>query len=185
MSAETPARELCGHFARLLGYPGENLAEEARACAALLGEGHPATAPVGRFAAYAAGEKTSRMEELYTATFDLQPLCHPYVGYQLCGESRQRALFLVRLREIYRLHGFAAGPELPDHLAEILRFLAGCGDEDLYRETVSDGLLPAVEKLLLGFDSAGHPYRELLSALRAFLAREAGAEGAPCEEVTA
>ena len=177
MATETFSRRICGHFAKLLGYPGEDLVGEANACAALLGDGHPAFASAERFAAFAEGEKPFRMEEIYTATFDLQPLCFPYVGYQIFGESQQRTLFLIRLQELYRRHGFTSGPELPDHLAEILRFLAQYGEEDLYRETIIDGVLPALDKLLSGFDPAGHPYRELLTALQAFLTQETAATG--------
>jgi nitrate reductase delta subunit len=186
MATKTFSRQVCGRFAILLSYPGENLVKEARSCAALLGDSHPAFASVERFATYAERAKPSRMEEIYTATFDLQPLCYPYVGYQLFGEGQQRTLFLIQLQAFYRRHGFTAGPELPDHLAEILRFLAGCRDDELSGEMIIDGLLPALDKLLSGFDPADHPYRELLSALQAFLTQETSATGvcSPPAEVT-
>ena len=186
MAVETFRRQICGRFAKLLSYPGGDLVTEAQSCAALLGNRHPAFAAVERFAAYAGGEKPYRMEEIYTATFDLQPLCFPYVGYQLFGEGQQRTLFLIQLQALYRRHGFTAGPELPDHLAEILRFLARCAAEELSREMIIDGLLPALDKLLSGFDPIDHPHRELLFALQAFLTQETSATGvcSPPAEVT-
>ena len=38
---------------------------------------------------YAEMEKRplQQLEELYTVVFDMQPVCYPYVGYQLLGES--------------------------------------------------------------------------------------------------
>jgi nitrate reductase delta subunit len=112
----------------------------------------------------------ARVEEIFTATFDLQPACHPYVGYQLCGESQQRTMFLIKLQQLYQQHGFAARSELPDHLSTMLRFISLVADRNCRQELISDGLLPALEKLLQGLDNGEHPYVELLRALQGFLA---------------
>jgi len=121
-----------------------------------------------RFAAFLQGQESARLEELFTATFDLQPVCHPYVGYLLCGESQQRTLFLIRLQQLYRQHGFEPGSELPDHLATLLRFVGTVGDRGCRQELIRDGLLPALEKLASGL-TAEQPYLALIEAVQRFL----------------
>jgi len=114
-----------------------------------------------------------KMRELYTITFDMQPLCYPYVGYQLFGESYKRGAFMAQLNEAYHACGYSAGQELPDHLAVILRFL---GLDSTNRASkfcqalLTSGLTPALEKMLKVFNEGSeNPYAELLAALQLFL----------------
>jgi len=174
MSAELAThQELCRHFAALLSYPQGDMGGAARTCQALLAECHlPAAAELERFCDFVAAQTASRVEEIYTATFDLQPVCHPYVGYQLFGESKQRALFLVKLQECYRRHGYVTGGELPDHLSEVLRFLAKAQDVTARAELMNDGLLPALAKIIQGIEDGEHPYGDVLRALQGFLSGE-------------
>ena len=99
---------ICGHYAVLLSYPGQDLSPTVAACAALLREHPAAVAALERFGDFLQKQSATRIEEVFTATFDLQPVCHPYVGYQLCGESQQRGMFLMQLNQLYRQHGFVA-----------------------------------------------------------------------------
>jgi hypothetical protein len=64
----------------------------------------------------------NRMRRVVHNTFDMQPVCYPYVGYQLFGESYKRGAFMAQLNEAYHAIGYSAGQELPDHLPVILRF---------------------------------------------------------------
>jgi nitrate reductase molybdenum cofactor assembly chaperone NarJ/NarW len=161
---------ICRHFAALLSYPDRKVSQVAAACAELLRTSYPqAVEPLRGFIAFLAAQEAAQVEELFTATFDLQPACHPYVGYQLCGESQQRTLFLIKLQQLYQQHGFKAGTELPDHLATMLHFIGTSGDRHCREELVSDGLLPSLEKMLQGLGDGAHPYADLLRALQNFL----------------
>ena len=92
---------LCRHFADLLSYPDGATRQTAAACAALLRELHPEAAEaLTGFVNFLDAHQPARVEEIFTATFDLQPACHPYVGYQLCGESQQRTMFLIKLQQL-------------------------------------------------------------------------------------
>ncbi len=136
------------------------------------GEFPPAAQALASFRDAMKNLSGSEREEVYTSVFDLQPRCAPYVAYQLCGESRQRTLFLIRLKEIYREHGFETGGELPDHLTEVIGFLAHAPESRAGEELASDGVLPALEKMLGSFgDDDAHPYRFLLQALRNYLSK--------------
>lgn len=157
-------------FARLLEYPEPGLDGSAGECAALLAQVTPAAGPrVERFRRFVAESEHGRVEEVYTSTFDLQPVCSPYVGYHLFGESYERGAFMVKLKGEYRRFGFTCGAELPDHLAVMLRFLAGAPDEALRRALLAECLAPAVAKMVACFAGSANPYGEVVRALGAFI----------------
>ncbi len=63
-------------------------------------------------------------EGLYTRTLDLTPTTAPYVGFTVYGESYQRGELLAALARAFRELGLDPGSELPDHLSNVLRYLA-------------------------------------------------------------
>jgi nitrate reductase delta subunit len=171
-----------GLFAEILDYPApqlasriEELLHRVSSCDRKTGE------YLEQFREFVATTAPAMLEELYTATFDLQPLCYPYVGYQLFGDECRRVMFMAGLREHYRACGFEAGDELPDQLCVILRFLAGRKPEAVERELVSDCLIPSLEKMITGFSTADNPYRQPLRALLRFLAGTSG-DGEPTKK---
>jgi len=167
-------QEICRQFAALLSYPDDCVAQRAAACAGQLKEVNAEACDfVGRFSDFLGASDASRIEEAFTGTFDLQALCHPYVGYQLCGESQQRTMFMLKLAELYRQHAFTSGNELPDHLSEVLRFVGSISDQDCRLEIIRDGLLPALEKMTLGIETENYPYLDLIKALQSFLTETA------------
>jgi nitrate reductase delta subunit len=154
-------------FATLLEYPTASLSTQARECSDLLSSaGSPAAAPLQSFCRTVQELSPARMEELYTRTFDLQAICSPYLGYQLFGESYKRGIFMARLNEGYRVRGFSAGCELPDHLAVVLRFLALGAEGEFSRALLAEGLVPALAKMAQALGSpSDNPYSEVLGAL--------------------
>jgi nitrate reductase delta subunit len=175
-------RTVCEAFSRLLSYPRRDVAGPARQALEALGSGASGDA-LGRFLAHVGATEPASLEELYTATFDLQPACAPYFGHQLLGDGPARGPLLARLVEVYDEEGFRPREELADHVAEVLGFLAvarpGPAREDLLR----DGLLPAVARMIESFEEKQHPYRDLLVAVHAALAPAAvdGQDPAPAE----
>jgi nitrate reductase delta subunit len=64
-------------------------------------------------------------EELFSATFDINPSCVPYAGIHLFGEENfKRGEFMAALFARYEETGFVPNGDLPDHLANLLRFAA-------------------------------------------------------------
>ncbi len=172
------SRELNGHlytaFADLCGYPTSEMAGQAGECLQLLQDACPEAAPaLDAFCLGLESRPLIKMEELYTATFDMQPVCYPYIGYQLFGESYKRGAFMARLNEAYQDLGYSAGHELPDHLSVVLRFLGLDADErrsDFCRTLLAEGLIPALVKMLQAFGpESENPYFGLLSALHLVL----------------
>jgi nitrate reductase delta subunit len=177
MTALQQHQDICCQFSTLLSYPKSNVVAQAVAFSAQLKEiNAEASAAMEGFTSFLAANDINRIEEAFTGTFDLQSLCHPYVGYQLCGESQQRTMFMIKLQEIYKQYGFVSGNELPDHLTEVLRFIGSISDQACRQEIIQDGLLPALEKITKGIESEGHPYVALLNALQSFLSETVTSE---------
>ncbi|PKN91000.1 MAG: hypothetical protein CVU44_21310 [Chloroflexi bacterium HGW-Chloroflexi-6] len=157
-------------FADLLEYPTPATSQQAKQCLEQVRALHPEAA--NALETFSDGlEKLSleKIQELYTITFDMQPVCYPYVGYQLFGESYKRGAFMAQLNEAYHLANYSAGQELPDHLSIILHFLgldSAKREDDFGRALLAEGLPPALEKMLQTFDKQSeNPYFGLLSAL--------------------
>jgi nitrate reductase delta subunit len=102
-------------------------------------------------------------QELFTQTFDLNPVCSLELGWHLFGENYERGLLLVRMREELRAAGISECGELPDHLTYTLRLLP-----ILERERALDFaaaiVLPALMKMLKAIGGKENPYEGLLSA---------------------
>ena len=171
-------------FAELLEYPRPGVAQTARECRTLIAsESAEAAALLGEFAAFAERTPHNTVEEIFTATFDLNATCHPYVGYHMFGEAYKRSALMLELQDRFREHGFDPGVELPDHIAVLLRFMALCPDTELTNEIARDALVPTLEPMTAApeaepveegeeapevFDM-GDDYRRVLHALRLIL----------------
>jgi len=107
----------------------------------------------------------SRLEEIYTSTFDLRADCSLYAGYHLFGDDWRRSSYLVQLRQRYRLRSFPAGAEMPDHIPTMLRFLARPGALEDADEIIGECLIPAVSQILDRIKGAANPYQFILEAL--------------------
>ncbi|HVM72518.1 MAG TPA: nitrate reductase molybdenum cofactor assembly chaperone [Anaerolineales bacterium] len=161
-------------FAGLLEYPTSALPGQVEACIECLDAEPPeAVAMLAKFQHELEHHSPAQMEELYTRTFDMQPVCYPYVGYHLFGESYKRGAFMAKLVEGYRALGYAVENELPDHVAVVLHFLAlgtRARDSEFGRTLLLEGLLPALEKMTAALEGEpSSPYGAVLSALRLVL----------------
>lgn len=156
-------RECLACLAEILSYPSARTPDAARAIL----DRRRGTLPEAEVAAlvrFLGGSSRDRMQELYTATFDLQPACAPYFGHHLLGEdSPMRGPLLAKLAEIYAAQGFQPREELGDHVAEVLRFLAAAPSTPERDDLARDGLLPALHKMIEGFGDETNPYRDVLA----------------------
>lgn len=172
---------LYASFADLLSYPASSIFDQADDCLAQLQDLCPEA--VSAFEHFLRGLRQCELEklmELYTTTFDMQPVCYPYIGYQLFGESYKRGALMAQLNETYRAFGFSAERELPDHIAVTLRFLgldAANREGEFCQSLLRSGLIPALEKMIQPFGAESeNPYFWLLIALQHFLVQIAEKE---------
>ncbi len=167
-------------LADALSYPDADLPRRVRAGAA----GLPAVpgALLARLADRLGALGPGGAEELYTATFDLRPSVSPYAGHHLCGEGPRRNALLAWLAGLRAEAGLRPGAELPDHFAELLRWLAVAGDHAEAPELVILALTPSARSALTALPPE-NPYRDAFEALLASLASAAAAPESRGEEV--
>lgn len=121
------------------------------------------------FAAFIKGIQSlslSEWEELYTRTWDLNPLAAPYLGYQIWGENYQRGNFMASLNRVMLDKGIDADGELPDHLIPVLRYLAV--EPDPLPELL-ENFPSAIERIHKALQKAepDNPYTRLVEGLLA------------------
>ena len=160
--------------ATLLGYPEESRrAGLLEACAALRAEADFPQESVGILDGFLRGTAPEELEELYTRTFDINPLCTLEIGWHLYGEDYARGAFLVEMRQTMRALGVEEGPELPDHLPSVLRALARMAEPQA--EVFSQSFLqPALFKMIGSYTESNAPYHHLLRGVLAALEADFG-----------
>jgi nitrate reductase molybdenum cofactor assembly chaperone NarJ/NarW len=187
MVADGSAREprVLELFAELLEYPHPRIAEAARECAELVAAENPeAGALLAEFASFAERTPHDTLEEVFTATFDLDATCHPYIGYHMFGEDYKRSALMLELKNLFREYGFDCGMELPDHVAVLLRFMSICPDTELITEIAREALVRTLDPMTVEPEAEpveegeevppvlfdlGDNYRRVLHALRLVL----------------
>lgn len=157
-------------LSKILQYPQSDLVDRTRRAVELLSEVFPEVAEeIGRFLAYVESQPLGVLEELYTSTFDLSPLCSPYVGYHLFGEGFKRGALLVGLAEALRAHSIDFGTELPDHFVFLLPLFTRLNDREVAAELRDEALLPALDKMVQSFGESGNVYGKVISAVARLL----------------
>ncbi len=107
----------------------------------------------------------SEMEELYTRTFDIVPICNLYVSAHLYGdENYERGALMHRLKERYEASSFDTEGELPDHLSVLLRF-APLFEPDELKEIVEYCLKVPVKEMVRSLEESSNPYSHVLKAV--------------------
>ena len=149
-------------LAGLFSYPGEDYRLHADECLRVL-DTVPAEASAGfhKFHAGIEGLSTEELQELFTRTFDLNPMCTLEIGWQLYGEDYQRGEFLVKMRQHLREYGVQESGELPDHLSHALALL-GELEEAEAAEFASVYVLPAIDKMRTAWKEHRNAFAELL-----------------------
>lgn len=176
----------------LLQYPRPEIGE---ALAGLdLAEVGPASrrrrARLGAFLEWRRAQPIGELQRDYVERFELSKRCSLHLTYHVHGDSRQRGLALLRLRQAYAEAGWDGDPaELPDFLPLMLEFAAlePAGMELLERHR------EAIELIAAALREERSPYAELFAAITDEMPglsgrqvnriRRLAAEGPPSEEV--
>ncbi len=157
-------------FAQLLDYPTPGYVEKISTCIDLLkAEYETAVSFMVDFQARVESLPMTRLEEVYTETFDINPACHIFAGHILFGESFKRNAFMASLAEEYQGRGFDTGKELADYIPLLLRFIS-VSDDTFANDIEVDCLVPVFQKMNANFpDDATNPYVPLLRSVSVVL----------------
>ena len=158
--------EVYEKLAALLEYPNESFPSRIRTAQ------NVANDFIGRVGTLSLSE----LQELYTRTFDLNPVCALEIGYHLFGENYKRGEFLAHLRETEAPFDLDQEQQLPDYLPVLLRLLNKLEDEELRASLIGECLMPGIEKMLASLKDIENPYRYLLQTVRTSLRSEPGVQ---------
>lgn len=155
---------------RLLDYPRETLPTEVEEWRRRFSPEFPkAGAFVSDFQSAALKLRAGALEEIYTRTFDIAPMCNPYVTAHLYGdENFERGTLMTKLAERYKAEDFNTFGELPDHLRVILLFAPYFSHEEMV-ELTQYCLLGPVKAMLESLNDQQNPYNSLLQAVQLLL----------------
>ena len=165
-------QQLLDSLAGLYKYPSGDFAERVAVCRSLADQRSP-----GRGEAIAALEERTRgmsrgeIEEMFTRTFEINPVCALEIGWHIYGEDYARGALLVRLRGELREHGIAEITELPDHLTHVFQLL-GRLESSLADDLAGRYVLPALKKMIDAVKDSVCPYTGLLEMTRDVVADE-------------
>jgi nitrate reductase delta subunit len=153
-------------MAILLQYPNKDLLHcvpELESYTGLMPAGK-AQRVIENFLGYLKSEPMLKLQQNYTAAFDMNPSTTLNMTYHLFGEGEKRAGMMGRLQQCYYAAGYD-GPanDLPDFLPLMLEFLALCPDPsmiDLFWQCCAalDGLIERLREMT-------RPYADLLDLL--------------------
>lgn len=104
------------------------------------------------------------LQERYTMTFDLNPVCALEIGHYLFGEDYKRGLFLANLRETEAPYELGQAHQLPDFLPVLLRLLPALDDRELKSSLILECMLPAAGQMVRVLENTEIPYKFLLNA---------------------
>lgn len=92
------------------------------------------------------------LEELFTRTFDVQPITSLDVGYTLFGEDYKRGALLANLSREHTNAKNDCGAELADNLANVMRLLPKMADPAICEEFVRVLLGKALQEMIREFE---------------------------------
>jgi nitrate reductase delta subunit len=160
-------------LADLLEYPGDDWGAQLELCAQRIERERGELArPFLEFYRGVEGLSVAELQELYTRTFDLNPVCALEVGHHLFGEDYKRGIFLANLRETESPYELGQARQLPDYLPVLLRLVAKLEDMELRSALISDCLIPALEKMAEALDKGESVYSGLIITIEEALKRE-------------
>ncbi len=142
-------------LADVFRYPSADYLQRLDRCRASLAKVHSeAAVELEKFAAHVREITHQQRQELFIKTFEVQALCYLDLGFVIFGEDYKRGMFLVHMKREHERVGNDYGTELPDHLANVLVLIEKTEDDDFRNDLVAGIAIPAIRKMLQGFDGS-------------------------------
>lgn len=164
---QTDSMILNDKIADVFSYPGAEYKKTVAAFTQQLQSSSISSPDWDQFQAYIAQTDLNTIEELYTATFDMNPSSCLELGWHLYGEAYQRGEFMVHMRRELVSCSIPESVELPDHLNHVLKLLGNKVDDDT-NEFVVEFIIPPIEKIYKSVKEE-NPFRSALDTLISIL----------------
>src|SRR3989304_9951584 len=140
---------------KLFRYPSDNFVEEVQHCQSFLDSVYPeAGKELKIFTNYILKMNQDDREELFTKTFDVQPICYLDLGYVLFGEDYKRGAFLLHMQEEQLKANNNCGTDLSDNISNMLMLYTKTNNQALLDELAVKILIPGLEKMIAEFKQA-------------------------------
>lgn len=153
-------------LAAILEYPENDVQTSIAECLSLLRSHYPeAKSYMEDFSNYSGSVNLTSLQELYSATFDLNAVCTLNIGFHIFGESYKRGTFLVGIQKMLLEHGLKPDRELPDYLPSILKLLVLLPKNDEYDSLIKLIVVPALAKMKKTFSGKSNCYGMLIRAI--------------------
>lgn len=142
-------------FANLLKYPGEDYLKVVADCFNMLQVCYPdAVDEMQPFVDYMNSHSRDEREEIYTKSFDVQPICYLDLGYVIFGEDYKRGAFLLHMQQEQRKAENDCGTDLSDNISNVLVWYTKADDQEILNELAVKILIPGVEKMIAEFEQS-------------------------------
>lgn len=106
------------------------------------------------FSEYINNQSLSERQELFTKTFDVQPICYLDLGYVMFGEDYKRGAFLLSMQAEQIKINNNCGTDLPDNICNVLTLMSKSKDEAFVEDLVWRIFIPCAKKMIAEFESA-------------------------------
>ncbi|XVU21487.1 nitrate reductase molybdenum cofactor assembly chaperone [Actinoplanes sp. CA-054009] len=152
----------------LLGYPDPVLRDRLDLLSSVASTLEPKVgAPLLRFIEHARVTPPVQLAADYVATFDQRKRCCLYLTYYAYGDTRNRGMALLRLKQAYAADGLILGDdELSDHLSVVLEYAAAVPEKG--RALLEDHRA-GMELLRLALRDLRSPWADVLESVSATL----------------
>lgn len=142
-------------LANLFRYPDDDFIFHLNENQDFLNEFYPAAGKeLQPFSDYMNHCQPDNRMELYTKTFDVQPICYLDLGYVMFGEDYKRGAFLLNMQEEQSKINNDCGTDLSDNICNVLTLMTKSEDVDFVEDLVWRIFNPCVKKMIAEFNSA-------------------------------
>lgn len=148
-------REHYAILANLFKYPDDDFLLHLKECQDILNEFYPeAGKELQLFSDFMNSCSLDIKKELFTKTFDVQPICYLDLGYVMFGEDYKRGAFLLNMKVEQQKIDNDCGTDLPDNICNVLSLMTISKDDAFIEDLVWRIIIPCVKKMIAEFSSA-------------------------------
>ncbi len=148
-------REHYSLLAHLFRYPEEDFMLHLKKIQDFLDKSYPEAGNELRlFSEYMSSCELDAKQELFTKTFDVQPICYLDLGYVMFGEDYKRGAFLLNMKGEQQKINNDCGTDLPDNICNVLDLMT-ISEDDIFIEDLVHNIFTPCARMMIGeFNSA-------------------------------